>query len=437
VGSVGKLGQPGEHVRCVVSVAMLNEGWDANNVTHTLGLRAFLSQLLCEQVVGRGLRRMNYTPDPETGLLPAEYVDVYGIPFSVIPYKGQPTNPPPPPPPPNHVHAMRERAHFEIRFPNVEGYVYALTRNLIRADVTGMEPLFIEPDDNPTAVFVKAASGYSEGHLASLGPGQFVEHNRQLYYEENHLQAIEFEIARQVVFGLVGDAAHAPVGGNARLRGLARHQLFPQVLRIAHEYVSRKVDFRGAHPCEIGLDRYVHRLVERLLAAIEPDATQGEPPLVPLLNRWKPTGTTADVNFMTTRPTHGTERSHVNQVVMDSQWEKSAAFYLEASAGEPHTGKAVFSYVRNERPFLLIPYEYEGVTHTYQPDYLVRLNNGVTFILEIKGYETDETQAKHQAARRWVSAVNHWGKLGVWAFHVCRDPQLLGRELTAISRTGG
>ena len=135
VATVGKRGEPGEHVRCVVSVSMLTEGWDANNVTHIMGLRAFRSQLLCEQVVGRGLRRMNYTPDPETGLLTEEYVDVYGIPFSVIPFKGRPVNKPEPDDKPkNHVRAMEERAVLEIRFPVVEGYAFALRRNLINCD---------------------------------------------------------------------------------------------------------------------------------------------------------------------------------------------------------------------------------------------------------------------------------------------------------------
>ena len=121
---------------------MLTEGWDANNVTHILGLRAFGSQLLCEQVVGRGLRRMDYTVDPQTGLLTEEYVDIYGIPFSVIPFKGRPMNGPPPDDrPKNHVFAMDERKGFEMRFPVVENYVVALERNRIKADITGMEGL--------------------------------------------------------------------------------------------------------------------------------------------------------------------------------------------------------------------------------------------------------------------------------------------------------
>lgn len=434
INSVGKVGEPGAQVRCVVSVAMLTEGWDANNVTHILGLRAFGSQLLCEQVVGRGLRRMNYTPDPETGMLPPEYVDVYGIPFSVIPYKGKSSNPPPDPPPPNHVYAMKERAKYEIRFPNVEGYVYALNKNLIKADIEGMARLSIEPDKRPTAVFMRPTSGYSEGTLASLGAVEFAEHDREEYYKTTHLQAIEFEIARQVVWKLVGDAHNAPSGGNGRLRGIARHQLFPQVLRFVHAYVARKIDFRGAHPCELGLDVYVNRIVSRLLDTIEPDETQGEPPQVPILNRYKPIGTTADVNFMTTRPTHGTQRSHVNQIVLDSSWEKSAAFYLEQLAGDPESGKPVFCYVRNERPFLVIPYEYEGVSHSYEPDYLVRLNNGLTLILEIKGAKDDKVAAKSEAARRWVRAVNNSDKLGKWDYRVCEDVQTLGLLLTHLNK---
>ncbi len=431
VNTVGKLGQPGEQVRCVVSVQMLSEGWDANNVTHILGLRAFGSQLLCEQVVGRGLRRRNYEPDPETGLLIEEYVDVYGIPFTVIPYKGRPTSGPPPPEPPNHVYAMKERAQYEIRFPNVEGYVFALTKNIIRADIGKMAPLFVEPNEQPTATFVKPTSGYREGHFSALGPGEFTQQDRTAYYASTHMQAIEFEIARQVVWALVGEGAQAPTGGNPKLRLHARHQLFPQVLRLTHDYVRRKVNLSGANPCELGLDIYVRRVVERLLDAIEPDDTQGEPSLLPLPNRYKPIGTTAEVDFMTQRKTRGTQRSHINSVVLDTEtWESCAAFYLEAS-------KCVSFYARNDKMGLVIPYEYEGVPQSYEPDYLVRLVDGRTLILETKGYETDETQAKHQAALRWVTAVNNWGKLGQWVFHVCRNPHMLPRQLEWLNGGAG
>jgi type III restriction enzyme len=422
VATVGKRGKPGEQIRCVVSVQMLNEGWDANNVTHILGLRAFSSQLLCEQVVGRGLRRMDYTPDPETGLLTEEYVDIYGVPFSVIPFRGRPTKAKAPEDKPkNHVRALDERKQYQIRFPIVEGFVFDLRRNLIRADVAAMEPLVLEPDQTPRAAFVKPQVGYQFGHPGLSGSFQVEQHDRLQYYASTHPQTIRFEIARQVVSGLTESS-----GKPAKLRLVARHQLFPQVLRLVNEYIDTRVDFRGCHPCELGLEKYLRRIVERLIDAIEPDETRGEPPLLPVLNRYKPIGSTAQVDFKTVRPCISTAKSHINLVVADTEsWEQAAVFQLEESP-------AVTAYARNDHLEFTIPYEFEGVAHSYTPDFLVRLIDGSTVILEIKGRETEEDRAKHQAARRWVAAVNHWGRLGRWTFHVCRDPQELGTALAGL-----
>lgn len=425
VNTVGKPGKPGRDVRCVVSVAMLTEGWDANNVTHILGIRAFGSQLLCEQVVGRGLRRMNYTPDPQTELLPEEYVDVYGIPFSVIPYKGKPSRTPPDRPV-NHVYALQERAAYEIRFPNVEGYVYALRKPSITVDFTKLERLPIQPEKTPTATFIRIVADHLEGGAHGGGIGGYEVHNRGEFYARNHLQQIEFEIARQIVATLVGEGEQAPVRGSARMRGLARHELFPQVLKIVRRYVAKKVNFRGQHPCELGLEKYVRRIKELLLDAIIPNEQEGEAPLLPILNRYKPIGSTADVDFTTKRNVHRTQRSHVNAVVLDSSWEQTAAFYLEMQTDH------VFSYVRNDRPFLLIPYEYEGAQHHFEPDYVVRLRNGLTLILEMKGEEDDQDRQKYQATRRWVAAVNNWGRLGGWDFEPCRDAQMLPRLVAEL-----
>jgi type III restriction enzyme len=270
----------GEQVRCVVSVQMLTEGWDANNVTHILGLRAFQSQLLCEQVVGRGLRRMDYTVDKDTGMLTEEYVDIYGVPFSVIPFKGRTPGgaSEPSDKPKNHVMALDQRAAMEIRFPIVEGYVVALRQNLIKANIAQMEPLRIEPFQTPTAVFVKPQVGYQIGTPTLTGGFQFEEQNREAYYSSNHLQTIQFEIARLVVWALTNST---PLG-TPKMRLRSRHQLFPQVYRLVNQYVSRRVDFCGCHPCELGLQTYVQRTVERLIAAIEPDDAKGEPPLLPI-----------------------------------------------------------------------------------------------------------------------------------------------------------
>lgn len=425
VATVGKRGEPGEHVRCVVSVQMLTEGWDANNVTQILGLRAFRSQLLCEQVVGRGLRRMDYTPDPETGLLTEEYVDVYGIPFTVIPYKGRPANKPEPDDKPkNHVRAMPERAEMEMRFPVVEGYAFALERNLIKCDIDGMDPLMIEPNREPTATFLLPTVGYQEGRLSQTAPFGFVEQDREQFYQATHLQAIQFQIAQLVIDHLVGERGDRSDAKTRVWRLRSRHQLFPQVFRFVDEYVCRKVDFRETDPCELGLEKYVMRMVGYLCDAISPDDDEGEPPLLPVLNRYKPFGTTAEVDFKTTRPCHGTQRSHVNQVVLDTRtWEASVAFRLESS-------EAVKHYARNDHLGLMIPYEFQGVDHHYEPDFLVRLTNDVIVVLEVKGFEDAQTSAKHNAARRWVAAVNNGREHGRWAFHVCRDPQVIEKELS-------
>jgi type III restriction enzyme len=136
------------------------------------------------------------------------------------------------------------------------------------------------------------------------------------------------------------------------------------------------------------------------------------------------------VDFKTTRPCHATFKSHIDQVVMDTQsWEASASFKLESS-------ESVAFFARNDHLGVLIPYEYMDIDHSYEPDFLVRLGNGVTVVLEIKGFEDDQDKAKHTAAKRWVTAVNNWGQLGRWAFHVCYNPQLLDKEMGYLNRSG-
>ncbi|HEY3857847.1 MAG TPA: hypothetical protein VGO67_25970 [Verrucomicrobiae bacterium] len=426
VSTVGKPGEPGERIRCVVSVNMLSEGWDANNVTHILRLRAFHSQLLCEQVVGRGLRRMDYTPDPTTGLLTAEYVDIFGVPFSLIPFKGrEPGGGTPPEDRPKHeIIALPGRKQFEIRFPVVEGYVVDLKRNLIHCDVSQVERTGLDPWNTPTAAFIRPQVGYEVGHPSSHGSFGFTEVNRHEYYDSVHPQTIAFEIAREIVRELT-IAAHT---GKEALKRQGRGILFPQVLKIVQDYIASRVEYSGCHPCEIGLQTYAQRIISLLVAAITPDDAKGETPLLPRLNRYKPTGSTENVHFKTVKPVVVTQASHLNLVACDTNsWEQAAVFQLEKLA----KNGAVICYARNDRLEFNIPYELFGNPHVYEPDFLVKLATGVTLILEVKGQPRDDTNAKHQAARRWVSAVNHWGRLGKWDFLVCRDPQHLALRIDA------
>jgi type III restriction enzyme len=429
IANVGKPGTPGEHIRCVVSVQMLTEGWDANNVTQILGLRAFGSQLLCEQVVGRGLRRISYDAyiDEKSGeeRLRPEYVDVYGIPFSVIPYKGREgKTPEPDDKPTNLVQALVERGMMEMRFPNVDGYVMELRQHKVRCDIAKVEPLTIKPTDFPTQVYVQPQVGIKDAGQRGSGDFALGKHDREEFYGLHHLQTILFEITRLIVHRLT----ESQPGKEAKLKHHARHQLFPQVLAIVESYAERRIQWNGCAKQELALEVYMRKVVEQLTDAIEPDHGAGEPPLLPVINRFRPYGSTAEVRFTTTRPCHATFKSHIDQVVLDTDtWERSVAFQLEAT-------DAVSFFARNDHLGLEIPYEFYGGAHKFLPDFIVRLQNGVTLILEVKGFHGEKEEAKFQAAKRWVSAVNNWGRMGRWAFHVCKSPDSLKTEVEYLNK---
>jgi len=425
VSTVGKVGEPGEQVRCVVSVAMLTEGWDANNVKQILGLRAFDSQLLCEQVVGRGLRRMSYDVDPETGLLSEEYVDVYGVPFEVIPVKKRPVTGGVEEKPKTLVQALEERASLAIEFPLVEGYVYKIGDH-IKADLDSIPPIVVDPKVEPTEVIARPKAWVEGGPPSLVGPGEIVTQTREEYYATVRMQAIEYDIARRVTEGLVGGQNQQ---GKPGFRHKASHTLFPQVLTIVRKFLRTRVDYQGVNPKEIGLERYRTLIEERLLAAIEPDEQRGSAALLPRVERFRPKGSTADVRFSTVRPCRAMLRSHISHVVLDSEvWEGSAAFELEVSAH-------VVAYAKNDHLGFTIPYEWEEGWHLYTPDYLVRLTNGLTLILEIKGQEREQDRQKYAAARRWVSAVNNAGQWGRWEFGVCKNTAELPSLLEKYARS--
>jgi len=402
---------PGKNIRCVVSVGMLNEGWDAQNVTQVLGLRAFTSQLLCEQVVGRGLRRINYDDFSEP-----EYVDVYGIPFEVIPVKKKPISRTEVQKVSTLVRALPERKHLEITFPRVEGFVFDV-RQRIKVNFESIPYLLIDPSQAPTEVVAKPTAGYRIGRPDRLGPGPEIVHDRNPFHREKRLQASVYEIAAEIT---------------NRLHAGVRHLLFPQVLNIVWEYVENRIFLTDPDTPleEIALLKYKQAIIERLTAAIEPDTEAGEPPLLPIIERFRPLGSTSEVLFRTVRPCVGTIKSHISHVVLDApQWEHSVAYQLEQLP-------EVISYARNDHLDFTIFYEWQGVRHEYRPDYLIHLKNnggrGIKVILEVKGFETEQDRQKEVAAKRWVRAVNHHGEFGQWAFAICKDPRNLKNTLREV-----
>jgi type III restriction enzyme len=394
---------PGRDVRCIVSVGMLTEGWDCSTVTHIIGLRPFQSQLLCEQVVGRGLRRFSYDVG-EDGRLSEEVAKILGVPFEIVPFK-QGEGPPRPPVERRHVHAVPGKGAFEIRFPRVEGYSQAV-RNRITVDWERVPPLWVDPLDIPSEVQVKASLPASRPSL--LGPGRLEDVTLNPFRSGRRVQELAFELSRDLLREYVARGAS----------DVPPHALFPQILRIVTRYLAERVHPKPpAERVDVFLSPYYGWAIEALVQAIQPDASAGEAPEVPRYEANRGPGSTADVDFWTTREVREVVKSHVNYVVADTaKWEQSAAFHLDRHP-------RVEAFVKNAGLGLAIPYLHNGQPHDYQPDFLVRVQGDepLTLVLETKGYDP-LAEVKAAAAERWVAAVNADGRYGRWVYAVARSP---------------
>ena len=395
---------PGRDVRCIVSVAMLTEGWDCNTVTHILGLRPFMSQLLCEQVVGRGLRRTDYQPG-EGGKLPEEIAKIFGVPFELIPLKAA-EGAKPNPEKRHHVRALPERAAFEIEFPRVEGYHLAIrNRVTLEPDVA---PLVLDPANIPPEVQMKAGLPTNKGRPSLTGPGRLESVDLSPYRAGRRLQELVFELARDLTRSYVEQpGCEAP-----------SHVLFPQLARIAQWYLEHRVTpLPPAERLDVFLSPYYGWVVERLAAAIRPDRERGEAPELPRYETHRGPGSTSEVEFWTSRDVREVVKSHVNYVVADTaKWEQSAAYTIDSHP-------SVAAFVKNAGLGFAIPYHHNGQPHDYVPDFIVRLRSDPPrhLIVETKGHDELE-EVKRQAAERWVAALNVEGSFGRWSYAIAKRP---------------
>jgi type III restriction enzyme len=403
MNTVGKPGRLGDAIRCVVSVSMLTEGWDANTVTHVLGVRAFGTQLLCEQVIGRALRRQSYDLNEE-GLFNVEYADVLGIPFD---FTAKPVVAPPQPPRPTiQVKAMRpERDALEIRFPRVQGYRVELPEERLSAEfnddsILVLTPDLVGPSVTKNAGIIGQDVDLSLEHLQDMRPSTVLYH-----------------LTQRLLYTKWRDP-----GEEAKLH------LFGQLKRIAREWLDTCLKCKGGtYPAQLMYQELADMACERITAGITRKLV-GTKPIKALLDPYNPVGSTMHVNFTTSkldRYQTDARRCHVNWVILDSDWE---AEFCRVAEAHPR----VLRHVKNHNLGLFVPYRFASESKRYVPDFIVVVDDGhgaedpLHLVVEIKGYRREDAKEKKATMETyWVPGVNNLGRFGRWAFAEFTDVYLI------------
>ncbi|MHB9090775.1 MAG: BPTD_3080 family restriction endonuclease, partial [Chloroflexota bacterium] len=409
MNTVGKPGQLGGAIRCVVSVAMLTEGWDANTVTHVLGIRAFGTQLLCEQVIGRALRRQSYDLNEED-LFDVEYADVFGIPFD---FTAKPVVAPPQPPRETiQVRAVRpERDALEIRFPRVEGYRVELPEDRLTANFNADSVLVLSPDLTGPSItrnsgIIGAGVDLSLQHLGDLRPSSLIYH-----------------LTHRLLYTKWRDPGEVP-----------KLYLFGQLKRITKQWLDTCLDCKGGtYPAQLMYQELADMACSRITDAITRQFL-GECPVKALLDPYNPTGSTSYVRFNTSKTDRwqtSSESCHINWVILDSDWE---AEFCRVAESHPR----VIAYAKNHNLGLEVPYRYGSEMRKYLPDFVVLVDDGhgpadpLHLVVEIKGYRGEDAKEKKSTMDTyWVPGVNQLGAYGRWAFAEFTDVYLIGADFAA------
>lgn len=411
MNTVGKAGQLGAGVRCVVSVSMLTEGWDANNVTHILGIRAFGTQLLCEQVVGRALRRQSYDLNEED-LFDPEYADVFGIPFD---FNAKPVIAPPKPPKDTVlVKAIRpERDHLRIEFPRVQGYRVELPEDRFMAKFTEDSILELTPDlVGPSIVENSAIIG--EGVKLSLD-----------HLDRVRRASLLFELTRHLVYVKWRDPGEAP-----------KLHLFGQLKQIAGEWLDTCLVCKGnTYPGLLFYKVLADMACNKITAAIT-RAFEDQRPIKALLDPYRPRGSTDYVRFTTSKDlrwdTLGPPpKNHINWAILDSEWEAELCRVVESHP-------RVVAYTKNHNLGFEVPYRYGSELRHYRPDFIVLIDDGhgpddlLHLVIEIKGYRGEDAKEKKSTMETyWVPGVNNLKTFGRWDFVEFRDVWEIESEFAA------
>lgn len=408
VNTIGQPSKAGSQIQTVISVAMLTEGWDARTVTHILGLRAFESQLLCEQVVGRGLRRTNYDVDADTGLFAPEYVNVFGVPFTFLPHEGDVTTVPKVETPTVPVFADPTLREYELAWPNVVR-IDREYRGALTLDLAKVKPLpLLASDVAQRADLAQFLAGKPDfGKMTSI-----------------HLQELAQRFRMQK---LVFEAAVAVYEQMQPTWEGAKDDLLRQVIGIVERVLrSDRITVVPSTLDDDGLRRRLiitlslQKVVQHIWEAISFDNVER---LTPIFDTERAVRSTGDMaTWYTRKPRERTRKSHINVCVFDSSWEATEAMHLEESP-------LVLAWAKNDHLGFEITYVFNGVVKKFRPDFLIRLVNGTTLVLEVKGKDTQDNRTKREFLAEWVRGVNSHGGFGAWASDVSFAPDDLAEIL--------
>jgi type III restriction enzyme len=403
MNTVGKAGRLGDSIRCVVSVSMLTEGWDTNTVTHVLGVRAFGTQLLCEQVIGRALRRQSYELNEE-GLFNVEYADVLGIPFD---FNAKPVIAPPQKPRETiQVKAIRpDRDEMEIRFPRVQGYRADLPEERLTAEfnddsIMELTPNIVGAAETSNSGIIGETVDLTLFHTGDVRPSQVV-----------------YELTSHLLLNKFRDADGEP-----------QLHLFGQLKRITRQWLEGYLVCKGGvYPAQLRYKMLADMACERITAGIMRTLT-GTRPIKAVLDPFNPTGSTAHVSFNTSKTERwetSSKSCQLNWVILDSDWESELCRVVESHP-------RVKSYVKNHNLGFEVPYRYGSEMRHYRPDFIVRIDDGhgpddlLNLIVEIKGYRGEDAKVKKETMDTyWIPGVNNLGTYGRWAFSEFTDVWLM------------
>ena len=416
VNTVGQIDQPGEQSQNVISVGMLSEGWNTKTVTHIMGLRAFTSQLLCEQIVGRGLRRTSYELNSQ-GLFEAEYVNVFGIPFTFLPHETEKEGLSEVPKPTTLIQPEAAKVKFKIEWPNVIR-IEDVYRPKLSLDQEKLVPLKLDASETQKlADMARVVDGKPDFTQIKTIELEQLAHDFRT-------QRIIFETARDVY-----DQMQTNWKGHKAFLLAQLVRLIELFIRSDKIIIAPVVDNQDALMRRLIITLNMTKIVHHIWDAIRFKNVKTQE-LV--FDKYHPIGSTHSLrHWYTRKPCHFTKHSHINFCIYDSTWEASAAYELDRNP-------KIHAWVKNDDHLgFEIRYIYQGVVRKYFPDFLIRLTSGLMVVLEIKGQDSDKSQTKQRFLDEWVKGVNQDGRFGRWSWDISTSPSQIKDIIEQQFQTGG